>query len=531
MLKKILSFKAIGIEAVPVTVECEVADSGIGIHLVGLADFAVKESLLRTTTALEAMGYRIPGRKIIINLTPADLRKSGCAYDLPIALAMVAASGQEPMPAIADYVVAGELGLDGSLRDIPAWYQCAQLALNTPGIKGCILPRYSAKLAARAFQGEVTVYGADSLREVISMLNGAVPEITALDEVNNEDDNYEEFQKMKRNWWNGIKGQEGAKRALEIAAAGGHPVLMVGAPGTQKSSLARAILDILPPMTMKAAMESQAIWSAANKQIIPGVRPFRAPYYAASLSALLGGGAGDNILPGEVSLTHGGVLYLEDFNNAPKALLEALRGPLEDRKIKISRLRSIVEYPADFLPVMSVLPCPCGYYGEGDKCNCTTNQREAYLSKISGPVYDRMTIQAWVHPSWKDATPGESSELVSERVAKARERQMKRQGKLNDELDAQELEKFTIDGNATEVKNFIETILMRMNFNARTYSRMLKIARTIADLEGKDQISTAHLAEAASYRFLDRKIPTQPEENEPCHAHSLPSSIPAAARG
>lgn len=505
MLSKIHSFKLIGISAVPVCVECEVADSGVGIHLVGLADFAVKESLLRTVTALQALGYRIPGKKIVINLAPADLRKDGSGYDLPIALGILTASGQVPDTDLDKYVFAGELGLDGNLRDIPGWLQAAELA-NSLG-KKAVLPTGCAMLAAEVLGPDVPVFGIDNLSEAVSILTQGEPDWTAYDDYLDDSGSKMKASRDSEIHWNDIPGHEGAKRALEIAAAGGHGVLMVGAPGSGKATLAKAMMDILPPLTHDKYLETNRVYSAAGRGTIR-YRPFRAPHPTASLTAMLGGGTGNHVRPGEVSLAHNGVLFLNDCADAPKSLMEALRGPLEDKEIKISRLKSVETYPASFLPVFATPPCPCGYYGEGDRCTCTPTQREAFLARLSGPVFDHITVQAWVHPAVpgsESAASAEPSNVVRERVVKARERQMARQGKLNEQLDARELEKITIDGNAREVKELIEKIMLRMNLNVRSYSRMLKIARTIADLDGRDQVTTADIAEAASYRFLDRR--------------------------
>lgn len=505
MIKKVYTFKVDGIQAVPITVECEVT-KGVGVHLIGLADSAVKESLLRTVTALQANGYNIPGKKVIINIAPADLMKTGTGYDLPVALAILAASGQEELPDLEKYLVAGELGLDGSVRDIQGWYQAAACA-NDAG-RMCILPRWSARLAARAFQGEGTVYGVDTLREAIDILNGNAPEATAYDELEGSDEDGKEYDAYRRNWWDTVKGHESEKRALEIAAAGGHPVLMIGVPGTEKGSLARAMLDILPPMDADEAADVQAIHSAAGKCIIPGKRPFRETSGCTSMAALLGGGYGGTTVPGEVSLAHAGILHVTDAVTMPKSMMEALRGPIEDKKVVISRLRSKTEFQADFLPVFSMQPCPCGWYGEGDRCTCTKGQREAYHARMSGPVADNLTVQVWVNPERAGAQAGEPSETVAARVAAARSIQYARQGKLNDELTGAEAEKVTLSEDPEErmaQEELLEKLTVRLGLSARAYSRILRIARTIADLAGSESVVPAHLAEASSYRFLDRR--------------------------
>lgn len=505
MFKKVYTFKVDGIQAVPVTVECEIT-KGVGVHLVGLADSAIKESLIRTATALQANGYTIPGKKVIINIAPADLVKTGTGYDLPIALAILAASEQEELPDLENYIIAGELGLDGSVRDIPGWYQAAACA-NDAG-RMCILPCGSASLAARAFQGEGTVYGARTLRDAIVILNGDAPDWTALDDAENSKEFEKEAIKDKRNWWNTIMGHESEKRALEIAAAGGHPILMIGVPGSEKGTLARALRDILPAMDPDEVMDVQRIYSAADRQLTPGIRPFREVSHIVSLPTLLGGGHGNTITPGEVSLAHAGILHISDFNSMPKSVAETLRGPVEDKKIVLSRLKSKIEFPADFFPVFSSLPCPCGWYGEGERCTCTPGQRAAFLARLSGPVVDRLTMQVWVHPETPGAQVGEPSETVAARVRAARSIQYKRQGKLNDELTAAETETYTLSQNPNERKQqeeLLEKLTVRLGLSARAYSRILRLARTIADLAGNESVAPAHLAEASSYRFLDRR--------------------------
>ncbi len=503
MLTHINSYKLHGIKAVPVTVECEIASSGIGIHLVGLADAAVRESLLRTVTALECNGYHLPGKKTIINLAPADTFKSGTHYDLAIALAIIKASGQEPLPDSERYVVAGELGLDGSVRGtIPGWIQAAETAKRTG--KDCILPMTAARCAAEIFSNSMTIYEVNSLYQAVDILNGKQPALTALDAVRTQNGT----KPTPENTWDNIKGHEGAKRALKIAAAGGHPLLMIGPAEAPKEELAKALTNILPPMTEEESLETLRIHAAASMHSEAGVRPFRSPCHLASLAQLLGGGAGEQILPGEVSLAHNGVLFLNNYPLMPKHTLEALRGPLEDGKITISRLRSKVELPARFLPVLSALPCPCGNYGEGDKCTCTPIERNEYLKRLGGTVYDQMTMQAWIHgtPDNKEGTAAEEpAAKVAERIAAARDRQLKRQGVLNEELHTTETDRHVQLND--ECRKLLETIMVRMGLSMRAYLRIIKIARSIADLECSDEIKPTHVAEAASYRFLDRQQP------------------------
>ena len=493
-------------KGVPVTVETEVKQ-GMGIHLVGLADQSVKESLLRVATAIQAFGYTLPGKSITINLAPADLRKTGAGYDLPIALGIISATQQEPLQDLDKYVIAGELGLDGSVRDIPGWMQAAELAKETG--RGCILPVESAKLAARALGESVRIFGVDNIPEVIDILNEGNPEWTAYDDYVNDEDMHG-FDDVKRDYWDSMKGHATEKRALEIAAAGGHPLLLVGPPGSGKSYLARALCEILPPMTEEESREVQEVYSAADKRLVPGIRPFRSPASWTQLKGLLGGGVGEVPLPGEVALAHNGVLYIDDFADVANGVKEAMRGPMEDGRVVITRLMNKVVYPTRFFPVFATKPCPCGKYGTGN-CTCTVGQRMAHNAKLGGPIYDRLSMHVFVRPlSPNDVDGGVSSEEVQKRVIAAREIQMKRQGMLNDELTAHEfislLNRSNRGDSYCEVLKFATDLVDRMDMSTRAYFRLFRIARTIADLEGSEEIKMAHVAEAASYRFLDKRI-------------------------
>ncbi len=515
MLINIFCAKCVGIDAVPVTVEVDI-NGGIGIHLVGLADAAVKESLLRIVTALQSMGFRIPGKKIVINLAPADMHKNGSGYDLPIALGIIAASGQAELPGLDRYLVMGELGLDASLRDVPGALPMAELARQA-GLEGCILPEASA-MEAIELPG-IRVYGARTLRDVLDILAGEEdcsrllvsgrPVATGLTQERPEMDFAE------------IVGQEGAKRGMEIAAAGGHNLIMVGSPGSGKSSLAKALSGILPPMDREEALITSKIYSVAGKSGkacgLIRRRPFRAPHYSASMAAVIGGGNGDNILPGEVSLATNGVLFLDEFAQMPKAIAEALRGPLEDRSVTISRLRAKIRFPASFMLVAASNPCPCGYYGEGNRCRCTPSQRQSYLGRLSGPILDRIDLQLWLHPVDARAlvrrgeNTRETSGEIARRVALARDLQRQRFAAeeifTNAEMTNRHLDRYC--PLTPDCRQVLEQVIGRMGLSARAYTRILKVARTIADLEaGAGQpagpIRPEHLLEAASYRFLDR---------------------------
>lgn len=515
MLVNVISSKCVGLEAVPVIVEVDIV-SGIGIHLVGLADTAVKESLLRTITALQAMGYHIPGKKIVINLAPADLHKSGSGYDLPIALGIIAASGQGEFHDLDKYLVMGELGLDGTVRAIAGALPAADMA-RAKGLKACILPVASA-LEAGDFK-DMDVFGVETLNDVVRILEDVSGSTGNL--IRNTDAWKNAARHLPgRNAgvtldFSDIIGQEGAKRGMEIAAAGGHNVIMLGPPGSGKSSLAKAMAGILPPMTYEESVTTSKIYSVAGKfestQGLIRKRPFRMPHYSASLPAIIGGGAGDNIIPGEITLANGGVLFLDEFNQMPKSVIEALRGPLEDRKVTVSRLKNKVEYPASFMLVAASNPCPCGYYGEGDRCVCTPSQRIGYLSKLSGPILDRMDIHLILHPldSGKifSKKKGEPSSVVAERVQRARDLQKSRFSDedihTNAEMDNRQMERYC--PLSQECSGLLEKIMNRSRFSMRAFYRIIRVARTIADLDGSENILPPHILEAAGYRFLDKQ--------------------------
>ena len=509
MLTNIHCAKCIGIDAVPVEIEVDLA-TGIGIHLVGLADTAVKESLLRTITALQSMGFRIPGRKIVINLAPADMHKKGSGYEVPIALGIIAVSRQRDLPELGNYMIMGELGLDGSVREIAGALPIVELAIKE-GLKGCILPLRSA-LEAVEFTG-VNVYGVDTLMDVLRIVEGdACDDLLVVNRLGTapERKTYD-FDMMD---FSEIIGQEGAKRGLEIAAAGGHHAMLIGSPGCGKSSLAKAMVGILPDLSLQESVLTSKVYSVAGKGNPSGGlirrRPFRAPHYSVSMAALLGGGS-DSIIPGEVSLASGGVLFLDEFCEAPKRTLEALRAPMEDRKVTISRLKSKVEFPAEFMLVAATNPCPCGYYGEGDRCTCTPGKRIAYLSKLSGPIMDRIDLQLFLRPidpkRLMNRPKAESSAVIASRVRAAREIQKERFADegifCNAAMNSRMIGKYC--PLSPECKSLLERIIDRMGLSARACSRIIKMARTIADLAATPDILPEHISEAAGYRFLDKQ--------------------------
>lgn len=517
MLVNIHCAKCVGIDAIPVTVEVDIT-RGIGIHLVGLADAAVKESLLRTITAMQTLGYHVPGKKIVINLAPADLQKNGSGYDLPIALGIIAASGQVEMPDLDKYLIMGELGLDGSVRKVPGALPYAELAMRKK-CRGCILP-VRAALELSELEG-IEVYGIETLQEAISILqrsegceNLLIRSTKLFRKLTNFKEQLTEKPSYEYMDFSEIIGQEGAKRGIEISAAGAHNVIMIGPPGSGKSSIAKAMAGILPPMTTEEAIVTSKIYSVAGLGgAEPGLvrtRPFRSPHYSASLQAVIGGGYGGDIRPGEVTLAQNGILFLDEYGQIPRSVLESLRAPMEDRKVTISRLKSKITYPSSFMLVAASNPCPCGYYGEKDRCTCSASQRMNYLSKLSGPIMDRIDIHLWLHPvdtkKLVNREKGEPSAIVAKRVEMARNVQKRRfagEGIFtNAEMSDKMIERFCpLDAGC---KSLMEHLINSLGLSARAYSRIIKVARTIADLAGSQNIIPAHLREAAGYRFLDR---------------------------
>lgn len=507
MLVKTYGCAITGIGATMVTVEVSV-DLGVNFLLVGLPDSAVKESRERISTAISQYGYHIPGKKVVINMAPADIRKEGTAYDLTIALGILAASGNIKADLLEHYVVMGELSLDGSLRPIKGALPIA-IEARRQKFKGIILPSDNAREAA--IVNNLEVYGADNIKQVIDFLNqeGTLP-LT-------EYDTREEFSRSLCNYeydFSDVKGQETAKRALEIAAAGGHNVIMIGAPGSGKTMLAKRMPSILPPLSLEESLETTQIHSVAGKMkkedALIAVRPFRAPHHTVSDVALVGGGV--NPQPGEISLAHNGVLFLDELPEFKRTVLEVLRQPMEDRKVTVSRAKMTVEYPASFMLVAAMNPCPCGYYNHPTiPCTCPPGAVKKYMNRVSGPLMDRIDIHLEVVPvPFKDLSnlqPGEPSAAIRERVIKARKIQEDRYKDYpgihcNAQMTTKLLRQYCVideDGSS-----LMKKAMGRLGLSARAYDRILKVARTIADLEGSERIHTAHLSEAINYRSLDR---------------------------